>query len=114
MIVRSRTKKLIVWHCGNLQEKCDYLSISMGSFDIWIVLLRLIGFKCVRLWIGTDVLKCKFWDYRVRAKLLSYFCENITVAPWLTEELQSYNIKAKTELHNECIGILSKWIPKKS
>ena len=74
MIVRSRTKKLIVWHCGNLQEKCDYLSISMGSFDIWIVLLRLIGFKCVRLWIGTDVLKCKFWDYRVRAKLLSYFC----------------------------------------
>ena len=108
MIVRSRTKELIVWHCGNLKEKCDYLSISMGAFDPWIVLLRLFGFKCVRLWIGTDVLKCKFWDYRIRVKLLSYFCVNVTVAPWLTEELEGYEIKAKTEIHNEYIGLHSK------
>lgn len=114
MIVRSKTKELIIWHLGNLKESCDYLSISMGAFDWLIPILWLLRLKCCRLWIGTDVLKCKFWDYRVRAKLLSYFCENITVAPWLTEELQFYNIKAKTEIHSECIGILSQWTSKKS
>lgn len=108
MIVRSRDKSLIIWNLGNLKEDCDYLSISMGAFDFLILILRIFGFKCVRLWVGTDVYKCKFRDYRVRAKLLSYFCENITVAPWLTEELKEYGIKAKTELHNECVGILSK------
>jgi len=109
MIVRARTKELIIWHCGNLKEQCDYLSISMGAFDIWIVLLKLLGFKCVRLWIGTDVKKCvEFWDYRIRAKLLSYFCINVTVAHWLTEELKSCGIKAKTEIHNEYIGLYPK------
>ena len=108
MIVRAKTRELIVWHCGNLKEPCDYLSISMGAFDIWVVLLRLLGFKCVRLWIGTDVLKCKFWDYRIRAKLLSCFCTNVTVAPWLAEELKSCEIKAKAGLHNEYIGLCSK------
>jgi len=110
MIVRSKTKELIIWHCGNLKEQCDYLSISMGSFDLWIILLRLFRFKCVRLWIGTDVYKCKFWDYRVKAKLLSYFCINVTVAPWLTGELKNYGIKAKTEIHNEYIGLHTKQI----
>ncbi|MFX0181961.1 MAG: hypothetical protein ACFE95_02665 [Candidatus Hodarchaeota archaeon] len=105
MIVRARTKELIIWHCGNLKEKCDYFSISMGSFDIWIVLFRLLGFKCVRLWIGTDVYKCKFWDYRVRARLLSYFCTNVTVAPWLAEELLNYGIKAEAGIHSEYIGV---------
>lgn len=114
MIVRSRTKELMIWHLGNIEEKFDYLSISMGAFDFFVVIFRLFGMKCCRLWIGTDVYKCKFWDYRLRAKLLSYFCENITVAPWLTDELNEYGIKAKTEIHDECVGVLSKWVSKES
>ena len=106
MVVRARTKELIIWHCGNLKEQYDYLSISMGAFDIWIILLRLLGFKCVRLWIGTDVKKCvECWDYRLRSRIISLFCKNITVAPWLAEELQSCGIKAKKGLHSEYIGL---------
>ncbi len=114
MIVRARKNGQIVWTLLNIKNyQYDYVSISVGAFDPLIFVFWLFGKRCVRVWIGTDVYKCKFWDYRVRAKLLSYFCENITVAPWLTKELNKYGIKAETVKH-EYIVLLSNWIPQKS
>ena len=117
MVIRSKKQDQVVHSIGNLSEKnisYDYVSISMGAFDFLVVLFWLLRKKCVRIWIGTDVYKCKFWDYRIRAKLLSLFCDNITVAPWLTNELKKYKINARTVMHDEHFSILSKWTPETS
>lgn len=77
--------------------KYDYISVSVGAFDPLIFIMWLFGKKCARLWIGTDALKTKmFFHYRIRAKLCSLFCDNLTVADWLTEELRDQGIKSKT------------------
>jgi len=117
MIIRAKKADQIVWSISNLDKanklNYDYISISVGAFDLYFPIMRIfLGMKCCRIWIGTDVLKCKFWDYRIRAKIASLFCKNICVAPWLIDELKGYGIKAETVKH-EYISILSKWIPKK-
>lgn len=77
-----------------------YVSVSMGAFDWQILLFWLLGKKCCRVWIGTDVLKVtKIWHYRWRAKLCSFFCENVTVSPRLTMKLMEWGIKAETIQH---------------
>jgi len=97
MIVKSKTSNLIyhyIKHLGNF----DYLSISNGAFDPYILLFWLLRKKTIRLWIGTDVLKVNtVWHYRLRAKLCNLFVsENIAVARWLSYELSMSGIKAET------------------
>lgn len=102
MIVRARKNGQIVWTLLNIKNyQYDYVSISVGAFDPLIFVFWLFGKKCVRVWTGTDVLKClKFWDYRIRAKIQSWFCDNITEAKWLTKELTSIGINGKTIKHS--------------
>lgn len=102
MIVKARKKGQIVWTISNLmQHEYDYISIACGAFDPFIVIFWLMGKRCLRVWTGTDVLKClKFWDYRIRAKFQSLFCDNITETKWLTEELKSVGINGKTVEHS--------------
>jgi len=96
MIVRSRTKELIAYIAANLKGRYDYVSISYGAFDWMLILMRLLGKRCARVWIGTDVLKVKlFWDYRIRAKILALFSDNLTDTPWFVEDLQKHGITAK-------------------
>jgi len=99
MLVRARNNKQALWGVDLLDQeglKYDYLSVGYGSFDWMIILFRLLGRKCVRIWVGTDVLKTiLFWDYRWKAKILNLFSDNVTGAPWLVCELGFSNIKAK-------------------
>ena len=98
MIVRSRNNYTTYFHVRSIYLaglKYDYVSVSMGAFDPLIIIYRIMGKKCLRLWIGTDVLKTlRFWDYRIRAKLISLFCDNFAVAPWLCEELKMAGIES--------------------
>ena len=97
MIIRSRTKELIAYITANLDGQYDYVSIAYGSFDWMLILMRLLGKRCARVWIGTDVLKVKlFWDYRIRAKILALFSDNLTDTPWFVDDLQKYGIKTRT------------------
>lgn len=96
MIVRSKSKDLIVQHVKHM-DNWDYVSISMGAFDPYILFFRLLGKKTYRLWIGTDVWKTlHILHYRLRVKICNLFVsENWVVAPWLQEELESIGIKSK-------------------
>ena len=88
---------MIAYIMANLKNDYDYVSIAYGGFDWMIILMRLLGKRCVRVWTGSDCLKCKlFWDYKLRAKILNFFSDNITDAIWLTEELNECGIKSKT------------------
>ena len=111
MIVKARKDAQIVDRIAHLMIEnieYDFVSISMSAFDISIIYHLLLGRKCARFFIGTDVLKCKlFWHYRWRVKLCSLFCDNLTVVEWLTDELNELNIKARTINHYAHFGILS-------
>ena len=96
MIVRAKKKELIAYIAANLQGHYDYVSIAYGAFDWVIILMRLLGKRCARVWIGSDVLKVKlFWDYRVRAKILALFSDNVTDTPWFVDDLAQHGITAK-------------------
>ncbi|MFX0134126.1 MAG: hypothetical protein ACFFDN_10830 [Candidatus Hodarchaeota archaeon] len=90
---------------GNLNElKNDYVSISNGSIDPLIIVFRLLRKKVARIFIGTDVLKCKwFWDYRLRVKFCSLFCDNWAISEWLVKELESVGIKSKLLNHENLV-----------
>lgn len=111
MIVKAKKDAQIVDRIAHLMIeniKYDFISISMSAFDLAIIYHRLMGKKCARFFVGTDVLKCKlFRHYRWRVKLCSLFCDNLTVAEWLTNELNELNIKAQTINHHAHFGILS-------
>jgi len=104
MLVKARKIDQILWTLNNLNNyniKYDYISIASGAFDPLIVIFRLMGKKCLRIWTGTDVLKVlKFKDYWFRAKIQSLFCDNITEAPWLAEELKSKKINCEYVKHS--------------
>jgi len=86
----------------------DYVSVSMGAIDPVMIFFRFLGYKCARIWIGTDVLKVtKFFDYRIRAKFNSLFCDNLAVAPWLVRELSQAGIKAMRINYYADINLLS-------
>lgn len=96
MLIRSRKYKEVNFIIPYLKEKYDYISIAFGAFDWLIIVMKLLGKRTVRVWTGTDVLKVKkFWDYRIRAKILALFSENITDTPWFVAELDKYGIKVK-------------------
>lgn len=77
----------------------DYVSVACGAFDPFIFIYWLLGKKCLRLWTGTDTIKVLyFWDYRIRAKICSLFCDNVAVSKWLANNLGSAGI--------ECNGVL--------
>ena len=96
MIIRAKKKELIAYISANLNQQYDYISIAYGSFDFMLIVMRLLGKRCARVWIGTDVLKVKlFWDYRIRAKILALFSDNLTDTPWFVEDLQKHGITAK-------------------
>ena len=112
MLFRARNIHNIHW-AGDLfnQENLsfDYVSISMGAFDLLIPFFWLLGKRCCKLWVGTDVLKCtKFAHYRIRAKLASLFCTNITDTPWLCDELNRSGIYSRSIIHNDYLSILAK------
>lgn len=105
MIVRNKSIDILLDTIANLNElKYDYISISNGSIDPLIIFFNLLGKKCARIFIGTDVLKClKFWDYRLRVKFCSVFCNNFAIADWLVAELKSVGIKSKLLKHENTI-----------
>lgn len=106
MLVNSKSLPILLDTVGNIGNlKCyDYVSISMGSIDPLIVVFRLLGKKCARIFIGTDVLKClKFWDYRIRIKFCSKFADNFAISDWLVTELKSVGIKSELLTHENLI-----------
>ena len=87
---------MIAYIMANLKNDYDYVSIAYGGFDWMIILMRLLGKRCARVWIGSDVLKVKlFWDYRIRAKILALFSDNLTDTAWFVDDLQKHGIKTK-------------------
>ena len=94
----------------------DYVSVACGAFDPYIFLFWLFGKKCLRLWTGTDSIKAVwFWDYRLRAKVCSWFCNNIAVSQWLADNVNSAGIKCDGVLDfYEHFGLFTKKAKKKA
>jgi len=89
--------------------KYDYVSLAHGAFDVLIIINRLLGKKCVRLWTGTDTIKVKwFWDYWIRAKIISWFCDNIAFSQWLANNVESVGIKCGVLDFYEHFGLFTK------
>lgn len=112
MIINSKSYNILLDTTGNLNGiEYDYISISMGSIDPLIILFKMMGKKVARIFIGTDVLKCvRFWDYRVRVKFCSLFCDNFAIAEWLISELACVRIKSEL-LNHENLVLLTKVSP---
>jgi len=89
--------------------KYDYVSIAHGAFDLLIVLNWLLRKKCLRLWTGTDTIKVQwFWDFRIRAKICSLFCDNMAVSQWLADNVERVGIECKVLYFYDCFGIFTK------
>lgn len=62
----------------------------------WHVLAKMLGYKTVRFWLGTDVLMLENRIYRLWWKFFSLFVDyHYTTAPWLIEELKRHGMQAK-------------------
>lgn len=113
MLLRSRSPNLVnayVFRSLALANlKYDYVSLAHGAFDLLILWNWLFGKKCVRLWTGTDTIKLKwFWDFRIRAKVCSWFCDNIAVSQWLANNVESTGIQCGVMEFYEHFGLFTK------
>ena len=118
MLIRSRSQNLVnAYVCRALHFaglKYDYVSIAHGAFDLLIVVNWLLGKKCVRLWTGTDTIKVKwFKDFRIRAKVCSWFCDNIAFSEWLANNVRSVGIKCGVLDFYEHFGLFTKKVHSK-
>lgn len=112
-MLRSRSPNSVnAYICRSLaltKLKYDYVSIAHGAFDLLILVNWLLGKKCVRLWTGTDTIKVKwFWDFKVRAKVCSLFCDNIAVSQWLADSVKSVGIECGVLDFYEHFGLFTK------
>jgi len=77
----------LVWAIGTMCQ----------SFDIRFVWYNMVGYRILRRWCGTDVLKCRlYWHYRLRAWLCNLFIDgHCFVSEQLRQEFFEIFPKAK-------------------